>query len=75
MTATYTVTVKRWDKGWELHVEGVGVTQARKLAELDEMALDLICKREQVAPADVELRWNWQVGQDQTEQPQEAEAS
>jgi predicted XRE-type DNA-binding protein len=27
----YSVWAKRWDEGWELHVDGVGVTQVRTL--------------------------------------------
>ncbi|WP_150252572.1 sigma factor-like helix-turn-helix DNA-binding protein [Nocardiopsis deserti] len=37
---TYGVDVKRWERGWELHIDGVGVTQARRLNEVDEMARD-----------------------------------
>jgi len=29
---TYTVKAKRWANGWELHVDGEGVTQSRSLA-------------------------------------------
>jgi hypothetical protein len=27
----YAVTAKRWKHGWELHIDGVGVTQSRTL--------------------------------------------
>ena len=40
--ADYRVTVKRWDRGWELHIDGVGVTQARSLGEADEMVRDYL---------------------------------
>ena len=39
---TYRVRVKRWERGWELHIDGVGVTQARRLTEAEEMARDYI---------------------------------
>ncbi len=43
---TYHVTAKRWAHGWELHIDGVGVTQSRTLAGAvrmvrDYLALDL----------------------------------
>ena len=42
MTATYSVTAKRWRHGWELHIDGVGVTQSRTLAAADQMVRDYI---------------------------------
>lgn len=30
---TYTVHAKRWARGWELHIDGVGVTQSHGLAD------------------------------------------
>ncbi len=38
----FTVTVKKWRKGWEVHIDGAGVTQARHLAEVKERASDYI---------------------------------
>jgi hypothetical protein len=29
--STYTVRARRWEHGWELHIDGVGVTQSRDL--------------------------------------------
>lgn len=43
---TYQVRAKRWDHGWELHIEGVGVTQSRTLWDAEAMARDLIARRE-----------------------------
>lgn len=34
---TYTVNARRWAHGWELHIDGVGVTQSRTLADADLM--------------------------------------
>jgi CRP-like cAMP-binding protein len=39
---TYTVHAKRWARGWELHIEGVGVTQSRALNDAEAMVRDYI---------------------------------
>lgn len=39
---TYTVTAKRWKHGWELHVDGIGVTQSKTLATAEQMVRDYI---------------------------------
>jgi hypothetical protein len=39
---TYTVRAKRWEHGWELHIEGVGVTQSRTLDNASKMVRDYI---------------------------------
>ncbi len=39
---TYTVRARRWARGWELHIDGGGVTQARRLADAEMMARDYI---------------------------------
>ena len=39
---TYSVTAKHWRKGWELHIDGVGVTQVRVLADAAQQAADYI---------------------------------
>lgn len=39
---TYNVTAKHWKRGWELHIEGVGVTQSKTLAEAETMVRDYI---------------------------------
>jgi hypothetical protein len=38
----YTVHAKRWRHGWELHIDGVGVTQSRSLGDAERMARDYI---------------------------------
>ena len=38
----YTVQAKHWSGGWELHVDGIGVTQSRVLANARQQAADLI---------------------------------
>lgn len=32
--STYNEHAKRWKHGWELHIDGVGVTQSRNLNSL-----------------------------------------
>lgn len=39
---TYHVTAKRWAHGWELHIDGVGVTQARTLLSAEDMVRDYV---------------------------------
>lgn len=38
----YTVRAKRWQNGWELHIDGLGVTQAHGLKSAERMARDYI---------------------------------
>ncbi len=40
--STYTVHANRWAQGWELHIDGVGVTQSRSLADAERMARDYV---------------------------------
>jgi DNA-directed RNA polymerase specialized sigma24 family protein len=42
MRTAYQVTAKRWRKGWELHVPGVGVTQSDTLATAEGMVRDYL---------------------------------
>ena len=42
MTKTYEVLAKKWRRGWELHIAGVGVTQSRSLADAAKMARDYV---------------------------------
>ena len=39
---TYNVPAKRWKHGWELHIDGVGVTQSRTLDTAERMVRDYI---------------------------------
>lgn len=39
---TYPVVAKRWKRGWELHIDGVGVTQSTTLAEAEELVRDYL---------------------------------
>jgi hypothetical protein len=42
VSTTYRVRAKRWAHGWELHIEGVGVTQSHTLHDAERMARDYI---------------------------------
>lgn len=39
---TYRVTAKTWDGGWELHVNGVGVTQTKHLGDAEATVRDYL---------------------------------
>ncbi|MGH3171501.1 MAG: hypothetical protein ACRDN0_37275 [Trebonia sp.] len=41
-TNMYNVTAKRWKHGWELHIDGIGVTQSRTLDTAEQMVRDYI---------------------------------
>lgn len=47
---TYRVRAKRWARGWELHIDGVGVTQSHGLADAEDMARSYIAMMRQVPP-------------------------
>lgn len=38
----YEVHAKRWAHGWELHIDGVGVTQSRTLDDAEAMVRDYV---------------------------------
>lgn len=40
--SVYNVRAKRWKHGWELHIDGVGVTQSRNLGGAEQMVRDYI---------------------------------
>ena len=48
--STYTVHAKRWKHGWELHIDGLGVTQSRSLRDAESMARDYIALDTDVRP-------------------------
>ena len=59
MSKTYVVEAKRWEHGWELHVEGVGVTQSKSLGTAARMAREYISLVETISDEstiDVEIR-------------------
>lgn len=38
----YNVRAKRWKRGWELHIDGIGVTQVKRLTKAEVVARDYI---------------------------------
>jgi hypothetical protein len=50
--AKYRVTARRWDHGWELYVDGVGVTQCGPLADAERMTLDYLATELGGEPSD-----------------------
>jgi hypothetical protein len=54
----YHVTVTREGRWWVADVEGVGVTQAKSLAELQEMTVDLIEAVSGKVPKNVQLEFS-----------------
>jgi DNA-directed RNA polymerase specialized sigma24 family protein len=49
-TKTYTVHAKRWTRGWELYINGIGVTQSRSLGDAEAMARDYIALDRDIPP-------------------------
>lgn len=52
---TYTVRAKRWERGWELHIDGVGVTQSHGLADAKRTAESYIAMRTGADPDEVTI--------------------
>ena len=54
---SYQVEARRWSRGWELHIEGEGVTQSHSLAEAESMVRDYIALMHEIDPDsfDVEI--------------------
>ena len=52
---SYEVRAKRWARGWELHVEGVGVTQSKTLVSASKMAREYVSMALDVDPESFEL--------------------
>lgn len=62
MTKTYDVVAKRWRRGWELHIAGVGVTQSRSLADAEEMVRDYIASDLDIDEGSFDVRVTPEVG-------------
>jgi hypothetical protein len=52
---TYQVTAKRWEWGWELHIDGVGVTQSATLASARRMVRDYMVALTGADPGEVAI--------------------
>lgn len=51
----YQVTAQRWKRGWELHIEGVGVTQCRTVKDAEMMVRDYLRLEGVTEPYDVKI--------------------
>lgn len=69
---TYTVRAKRWARGWELHIDGVGVTQSKTLNDAETMARDYIALDTGAAPTSFNVEILPEVGGGLDEETQEA---
>ncbi|MGH3544695.1 MAG: hypothetical protein ACRDPW_02005 [Mycobacteriales bacterium] len=47
---TYIVTATRWEHGWELDIDSVGVTQSHTLTSADEMVRDYVSVERDLDP-------------------------
>jgi hypothetical protein len=72
---TYNVRAKRWEHGWELHIDGVGVTQSRSLWDAEMMARDLIGRRLGVADDSFDVVITPEIGGGLDEQSRAARAA
>ncbi|WP_280689216.1 hypothetical protein [Kitasatospora sp. GAS204B] len=59
---SYTVVAKRWRHGWELHIDGVGVTQSRTLLDAEHMARDYIALERDIPEDSFEVRVTPEIG-------------
>jgi hypothetical protein len=69
---TYTVRAKRWERGWELHIDGVGVTQSRTLNDAEAMVRDYIALATDAAPDSFAVRIIPEVSADVDKETREA---
>ena len=42
MSDTFQVRAVRWDRGWELHIDGLGVAQSHGLRDAEYMVRDYV---------------------------------
>ena len=72
---TYSVRAKRWEHGWELHIDGVGVTQSHGLKDAAFMARDLISRRVGVPEDSFDVEITPEIGGGLDERATEARAA
>jgi hypothetical protein len=58
----YRVTAKRWARGWELHIDGEGVTQSRSLGDAESMVRDYVALLHDVAVDSFDVEITPEVG-------------
>lgn len=52
---TYQVIAKRWERGWELHIDGMGVTQSRTVKDAEDMVRDYLHLEGISGPCEVKI--------------------
>jgi hypothetical protein len=62
MSTTYRVRACHWARGWELHIDGVGVTQSHSLADAEGMVRDYIALDLGIEPYSFEVAITPEVG-------------
>lgn len=53
----YQVTAKRWERGWELHIDGVGITQSRTVKDAEAMVRDYLHLEGITGPYEVKINF------------------
>jgi hypothetical protein len=56
---TYRVTISREEPWWVAVIDGVGATEAKKIAELEDMVRDLIMVMRDLDKPDFDLAWDY----------------
>lgn len=69
---TYKVRAKRWAHGWELHIDGLGVTQSHTLRDAEMMARDYIMLDTDAAPDSFDVEITPEIGGELGEQTRAA---
>jgi hypothetical protein len=62
VSSVYHVRAKRWAHGWELHIEGVGVTQSHTLRDAERMARDYIALDTGMDPGSFDIKVTPEIG-------------
>ncbi len=60
--SAYTVQAVKWEHGWELHVQDVGVTQCRTLAAAAQQVRDFVATMLDVDADDAEVHLSVAIG-------------
>jgi DNA-binding CsgD family transcriptional regulator len=68
----YTVHAKRWEHGWELHIDDIGVTQSRTLNDAEAMVRDYIALDTGADPSSFDVEILPEVGEGLDEETRSA---
>jgi len=69
---TFNVRARRWEHGWELDINDVGITQSHSLRDADMMARDLISRRVGISPDAFAVAITPEIGQGLDEEIRQA---